>query len=304
MKKYPDAVQVKEANALYEKLLYEQTTANQTYPAYKNYLDKYPNGAYVADAKRNYEAKLLEYYNNRHDLEGYVEFDKNYPNHPAHGAIQDSIYEIVTAPGTLEVCKNFILQYKNNRNVNRAWNKLYVLFTAPATADVYQQFLSYYPDFPDKDRVYRDMQLSQLDLKPLKQGDKWGYAYQPTPDSIAMIIPALYEEALPFKEGLASVRTKPCDDICTYFYIDKRGDRAIEGTFNFTGDFNKGLAIVGIGNCDADSCLYGIINKAGKWVVTPVYNELNDPAEGMYLVSREDKYGYLNAEGKLVGDWF
>lgn len=302
MKKYPDAVQVKEAKTLYEKLLYEQTTADHTYQSYKHYLDNYPNGPYAAEAKKNYQNKLLEYYNNRHDLEGYVEFDNNYPDHPARGAMQDSIFAIVTASGTIEAYKNFVEHYKNNRNLKQAYDKLYVLFTAKGRPDSYQKFLDAYPNYPDKERVYRDMALAKMDLKPFKQGDKWGYAYQPTPDSIAMIIPALYEEALPFKEGLAGVRTKPCDDNCTYFYIDKHGDRAIEGNFNFTGDFNNGLAIVGIGNCDADSCLYGLINKAGKWVVPPTYEELNDPAEGMYLVSKGNKYGYLNADGKLVID--
>ena len=42
MKTYPNADQVPEAKELYEKLLYEQTTADKTYMAYKKYLDQYP----------------------------------------------------------------------------------------------------------------------------------------------------------------------------------------------------------------------------------------------------------------------
>ena len=51
-KTYPNADQVPEAKELYEKLLYEQTTADKTYMAYKKYLDQYPAGAYKTEAKK------------------------------------------------------------------------------------------------------------------------------------------------------------------------------------------------------------------------------------------------------------
>ena len=300
MKKYPGAAQAKDAKDLYEKLLYEQTTADKTYLSYKAYLDQYPNGAYAKEAKKNYQDKLLEYYNNRHDLEGYTEFLKLYKDHPAYSSIEDSVYHIVTKSGSLGSYSEFINRYNNNRNVAIAWDMLYVLYTADASVDSYKRFAADFPNYPNKARIQRDIDLAQLNLKPFQQGEKWGYAVQPTPDSVAIVIQGEYEEAFPFSSGLAAVRIKPCGDQCIYFYIDKNDMRAIARDFNFAGDFDNGQAIVGIGNCDEDSCKYGMIDKLGRWVIPPVYDEFNEASEGLYLVSRNEKYGFINRTGEIV----
>src|SRR5262249_54018546 len=161
------------------------------------------------------------------------------------------------------------------------------LYTAGATESIYRKFMDEFPDFTDKERVAKDIELSKLELKPIQQGNKWGYASQPLPDSIAIVISTDFQEAFAFKCGVAAVRTAPCTpNKCIYFYIDKKGDRAIDGNFNFTGDFDQGYAIAGIGNCEIDSCKYGMIDKLGHWVIKPVYDELNDPSDGLYLVNK------------------
>ena len=63
--------------------------------------------------------------------------------------------------------------------------------------------------------------------------------------------------------------------------------------FNYAGDFNNGFAVVGIGNCETEECKYGIIDKRGYFVVAPVYEEINDPTEGLFLAAKDDKYGFI-----------
>lgn len=304
IKTYPAADQVPEAKEFFQKLLYEQTTADKTYTAYKKYLDLYPTGAYIKEAKKNYEALLLEYYNNKHDLEGYKEFVTNYKDHPAYNSIQDSIYVIATKAATIESFRNFVKNYKNNRNVNDAWMKLYLLSTAEGTESVYRIFLDNNVDFPDKHKIYHDIELSARELKPYKKDDKFGYGFvkDTTPDSVSFIIPVQYDEATEFRCGVASVRNQPCTDSrCTYFYIDKDNKKAFgDRTFNYAGYFDKGFAIVGIGDCEVDSCKYGMINKLGNWSIPPVYNDFEDPADGLYLVSQDSLYGFINQQGKAV----
>jgi len=302
MKTYPHADQIPEAKELYEKLLYEQTTADKTYPSYKKYIDTYPAGAFIGEAKKNYEKKLLEYYNNRHDLAGYKEFVAQYKDHPAYNNMQDSIYAIATHNGTLQEYKDFVFNYKNNRNVHDSWLKLYALSTGDATESSYRKFLDEYPDFPEKASVFKDIELSKQELKPFKQNDKYGFAIQVTPDSIALLISPQYEEAGEFKCGLAPVRTQPCTDTkCSYFYIDKENRKAFgEQKFNYAGEFDKGVAIAGIGDCDVDSCKYGQINKLGKWTIAPVYDEFDEPSEGLYAVSKDGKYGFIDQQGNVV----
>lgn len=299
--KYPSADQVKEAKELYEKLLYEQTTADKSYQSYKKYLDGNPTGKYAAEAKKKYEEKLLEHYNNIHEVNAYNEFLEKYQDHPAFRAIQDSVFVIATRPGTVDSYRSFIRSSKNNPNLNEAWNQLYVLYTWAATEDVYRRFSEEFPDFADKQRMARDIELATKDLKPFERDGKWGYAYQPTKDSLVIHIMPEYEEAYEFNGGLAAVRSKACSERCVYYYINKANQRAIDPDFNYAGDFRNGFAVVGIGNCEAeDACKYGIIDTRGKYVVAAVYDVIEDESEGLYLAARNEKFGFINNRGETV----
>ena len=267
----------------------------------KNILILTPAGAYIKDAQKNYQDKLLEYYNHKHELTAYLEFQRKYPNSPDINSVQDSIYKLATASGTVEAFKNFLSNYKTNRNYTDAWNQLYIVYTSPATDSIYHRFLAEFPDYPEKARITRDMELSHVDLIPFKQGSKYGYVIQPTPDSLVTVIPFDYEEAFAFKDGVAAVRSKPCAaNQCTYYYINKAADRVLPDNYNYAGDFDNGFAIVGVGRCEVDSCKYGIIDKRGAWIVPAKYDELDDPTEGLYMVSLNDKYGFINQHGEVV----
>ena len=304
IKTYPNADQVPEAKELYQKLLYDQTTSDKTYISYKKYLDLYPTGAYVKEARKYYEELLLQYYNNRHDLEGYKEFESNYKTHPALKSVQDSIYIIATKTGTIDAFRKFVTNYSSNPNLREAWLKLYTLSTAEGTEAAYRKFLDDYNDFPDKPKVYHDIELAKLELKPFKQDDKYGYGFvkDTTPDSISMVIPVQYDEAAAFKCGLAAVRNQPCTDArCSYFYIDKDNKKVFGNkTFNYAGDFDKGFAIAGIGDCDVDSCKYGMIDKLGNWTILPVYDDFEDETDGLYEVAKDSLHGFINQQGKAV----
>lgn len=300
VKKYPEAAEAKEAKERYEKMLYEQTTADQTYQSYKKYLVTYPTGAYTEEAKKLYNEKLLEYYVNKNDLAAYIEFEKTYKNHPAYNAIQDSIYKLATRAGTIEAFKNFVTNYTQNRNHRDAWEQLYLLYTAEGTPDVIQSYIQSFPSAPNLDRANRDIQLAAKDIKPFQQGGQWGYAYLPITDSVVMPIAPMYEEAYEFNNGIAAVRRQPCSPVCNYYYIDKANEKAFDAEFNYAGNFEHGYAIVGLGNCETDSCKYGVINKRGAFVVAPEYDEINDPTEDLFMVVKDDKYGYVDKSGNIA----
>lgn len=300
IKKYPQAAEVKEAKEHYEKMLYEQTTADQKFESYKKYLETYPTGAYVKEATKIYNEKVIDYYNNKHDLVAYIEFERNYKTHPAYKSVQDSIYVLATKEGSVTAYKNFVMNYQQNPHFKEAWEQLYILYTADGTQNSYLQFIQNFPSCPNKDRAYKDIELAAKDLKPFQRGEKWGYAYSPTPDSLVVWIDFEYDEAFPFKGGLASVRNKACAPLCSYFYIDKNNQRAFAGDYNYAGDFENGLAVVGIGNCESSECKYGMINKLGKFVIPAEYDEINDMQEGLYLASKDSKYGFIDVNGRTV----
>ncbi|MBP6730814.1 MAG: WG repeat-containing protein [Chitinophagales bacterium] len=300
VKKYPEATEMKEAKERYEKMLYEQTTADQTYQSYKKYLVTYPTGAYTEEAKKLYNEKLLDYYVRKNDLAAYIEFEKIYKTHPAYNAIQDSIYKLATKEGTVEAFKNFVTNYPQNRNHRDAWEQLYLLYTAEGTQNDYLTYGQTFPAAPNKERADRDLQLSALDIKPFQRDDKWGYAVLPATDSLVVPIPFIYEEAYEFNNGVAAVRIKPCAGSCTYYFIDKGNEKAFDAEFNYAGNFSHGYAIVGVGNCEEDTCKYGVINRRGAFVIAPEYDEINDPTEDLFMVVKDEKYGYLDKSGNVA----
>src|SRR6266436_599332 len=77
-----------------------------------------------------------------------------------------------------------------------------------------------------------------------------------------LVIPAVFNSAEPFSEGLASVRK--CDQA---FFIDKAGKTVIAGNFPYASSFSGGLAHVE--TLTKDGLLAGYIDKTGKQVWGP-----------------------------------
>lgn len=301
IKKYPAAEQQQEAKDLYEKLLYETTTADGAYQSYRNYTSKYPLGKYVKEANQRWEEEILKAYNKEHKLESYLQFERDYTFHPQLKQVQDSIYALATKDGTVDAFGNFVRTYPKNPSIDKAWDQLYTLYTAEGTAEQYNSFKVKYPNYPNIKKVGAEAELAIKELKPFQQADKWGYAYLASKDSLMISISGEYEEAYDFSNGLAAVRKEECSDRCKYYYINKANQRAIQRDFNYAGNFSKGYAIVGIGNCEEeDSCMYGIIDKRGEFVVPPVYDIIEDETEGFYLAAKDGKYGFINARGETA----
>jgi hypothetical protein len=117
-----------------------------------------------------------------------------------------------------------------------------------------------------------------------------------------IIIPAQFEEARKFSEGLATVKIGK-----KYGCIDTIGKLVIPARFDFVYEFKNGLAEVSI-----DRSAKAKIDKTGKLVTVPTSivttysndygTELTDriESEGLILVEKGGKYGYQNRAGKMV----
>ena len=77
-----------------------------------------------------------------------------------------------------------------------------------------------------------------------------------------LVIPAGFDSAAPFSEGVATVRK--CDQA---FFIDKTGKTVITGDFTFASSFSGGLAVVE--TLTKDGFLWGYVDKTGKLVWGP-----------------------------------
>jgi hypothetical protein len=87
---------------------------------------------------------------------------------------------------------------------------------------------------------------------------RWGYI-----DKIGkLVIPAQFESAAPFSEGLAAIHN--CDQA---YFIDKSGKTVISGDFRYASSFSGGLAR--IETMTKDELLFGYVDKTGKMIWGP-----------------------------------
>lgn len=77
-----------------------------------------------------------------------------------------------------------------------------------------------------------------------------------------MAIPAVFNSAAPFSEGVAAVSR--CDEA---FFIDKTGKTVISGHFTYASSFSRGLA--SFQTLTKDGLLSGYADRTGKIVWGP-----------------------------------
>ncbi len=96
-------------------------------------------------------------------------------------------------------------------------------------------------------------------LQPAEGASGWGYVDAKG----SFVIPATFEEAFPFADGLAVVKVK---GFCGY--IDSSGTFVIPPRFAYAYRFLQGLAMVPVKDNDGD-ILAGYIDRAGNYVWPP-----------------------------------
>jgi hypothetical protein len=77
-------------------------------------------------------------------------------------------------------------------------------------------------------------------------------------------------------------------------YIDKTGKTVIEPQFDDIREFNEGLAAVQMGE------QWGYINTQGTLVISPQFERGDRFSDGLAAVKVDTQYGYINSTGKFV----
>ena len=124
--------------------------------------------------------------------------------------------------------------------------------------------------------IFRDSKNKQLGFR-----DKKG----------KVIIPAQYNEARPFSEGLA-----PVADEGAWGFIDSTGKLVIPFQYDYTEGFSEQLAIV-----QKDS-FWGYIDKKGILLIPCQYDEAASFDQGTAWVKTDDKEFYIDKKGNCVQD--
>ncbi len=77
-------------------------------------------------------------------------------------------------------------------------------------------------------------------------------------------------------------------------YIDRTGRIVINPQFEEAGDFSEGLARVKAGG------KWGYVDRTGRFLINPQFEEAGDFSQGLARVKLGGKWGYVNRQGAVV----
>ena len=137
---------------------------------------------------------------------------------------------------------------------------------------------------PENIAGYND-KFSQL--YPFFDNDNNQFGYKDTTGKI--VIPARFDEASHFSEGLARVRINE-----KYEFINEEGKEVILPQFDIVHFFVEGLAAISING------KWGFINKTGQVVIQPSYDEVTAFNDGIAGVRVGDFWGFIDKTGIMI----
>jgi len=253
-----------------------------TSAAYADFLKKYPESALAVRAKGEFNRLQYREQTGAGTITSFLTFEKAFKDNPYTADAQDQIYQLSTAQNTVEAFEGFIRNYPSNRNIDQAWRRLYQLFMYDYSTARLEEFQKKYPNYPFKEELLRDKELSNSIILPYKDDSRFGWmALDGRP-----VIPAQYESVGFFKEGLAWAEKNG-----KIGYVDKMNETVIDFKFTDAMDFEKGRAIIAIGEES------GIIDRSGTLIFPVAFKDIGQFSEGLIYAQKDSLYGYFDTYG-------
>lgn len=230
-----------------------------------------------------YDFQYLEHTSAGSDLQ-YKQFLNTYTTNPNVKQAEYRLFELTKALHSTDSLYSFIKFY-SKLSTDEAWKMLYSTSVKNYTKKELNTFLDRYPDYPYRNDIEKEIELSEQTLYPLKNmADKFGFI-----DSLGnWVIQPVYDDAGNFKEGFAGVCK---NDSC--FFITKDGAKTSDLTFEETEDYDNGLAIVKKQNS------YYLINRSGQ-LITKGFEDINNASEDLFVCKKNNLYGAINTKGETV----
>lgn len=272
-----------EALELRNAVAFQEVRNENTSIAYKRFIDTYPDASEYTEAKNRYLERQYEENTDEQSLASYENFLKDFPENPYRTQAEQKVFQLSVPKGTIKELVAFIKKYPSNKNVPDAWREIYRISMLDFSEKAYHKFLNDYPEYPFRNELEMDYKLQTSLFLPCREKERWGYINEQGQN----MIPALYEEANLFSEGLAV-----CMRNGKYGYINKTGKTIIPFLYDDAEPFHNHTAVVG----QLDK--YGLINRNGDLLIPVSYDELNDPSEGICAAVLQGMSGYVKLDGK------
>ncbi|HRD38826.1 MAG TPA: WG repeat-containing protein, partial [Bacteroidia bacterium] len=129
----------------------------------------------------------------------------------------------------------YVHNYPKSRFYNEAWKLLYALTVKSYNNDELTGFMNAYPEFPFKESINKEIELNNKILIPLNDSDYVGFI----DTSGVFVIPATYDAATPFKEGVAVVTRND-----SAWFVNKENKNVFNSFYTEAFPFISGIAPV------------------------------------------------------------
>jgi hypothetical protein len=285
MEKYPWSKENKLSLVQRDSLIFEKAIKINKSTYYDSILNNYPTIKFKNELRDRFELTFFSEQTNSGTITDYVRFINQNPTSKYLQESMDALFRLETQSNTIEDYARFIQLYPNNSNVEKAWRKLYSLYMIEFSEDRIKKFKKEYPNYPFKDDLKRDQDLSKLALYPFKRGKLFGWMNQ---KGIEIYTPE-FENLNLYSEGLALAQKNGL-----YGYVDKLNNVVIPFQFDLGSDFMFGRAIVEKGGKS------GVINRAGKYILPLEFNELGQYSDGLIYGTKDSLYAYYDLMGRQV----
>lgn len=274
-----------DATALRNTAAFNEARSRNSSVAYKEFMALYPRSEQYGQAMSKYEERIFDENTSDHSIEAYEFFLQNYPENPYRPQAEKMIFNLSIPDKTLDQYLVYARKYKNMRYASDAWREVYRLSMKDFSEESFSKFKTQYPDYPFAEELETDFRLQNYYFLPFENEEKWGYINELGQEMIKPI----YEEASLFSEGLAAVFKNN-----KYGYINKSGKVVVDFKFKDAEAFHHGAAVV-----MADS-MYGLINRSGDFLIKPQFEELSEAAEDIYVGVKEEGSGYIHKNGQQL----
>ena len=285
MEKYPWSKENQLSLVQRDSLIFEKAIKINKSTYYDSILKNYPTIKFKTELQDRYELTFFTEQTNSGTITDYVRFINQNPTSKYLQESMDALFRLETQSNTIEDYARFIQLYPNNTNIEKAWRKLYSLYMIEFSEDRIKKFKKDYPNYPYKDDLKRDQDLSKLTLYPFKRGKLFGWMNQ---KGIEIYSPE-FENLNLFSEGLALAQKNGL-----YGYVDKLNNVVIPFQFELGSDFMYGRAIVEKGGKS------GVINRAGKYILPLEFNELGQYSDGLIYGTKDSLYAFYDLMGRQV----
>lgn len=309
---YTEASQKPKVLFFRDSLAYEDVKLENTWEAYKGYMDQYPESVYRDEAQKHFQDLVFLDYTQDNRLASFEKFYRDYPNSPQRDYVEMMILEKKTRSNKPEDYRYFIQNYPKSRYVKRAADIL-------LTLDVNQNTSVH----PKKDSLEQMRLLNREMLIPYAEDGLFGFMKT---DGLALFRPSFVEIDPSFICGQIFNHWLRVRNEAQFVLIDRKGNQMANAVTAYK-ELGSGVVLVKtpvgklmhesgyvISDVEVEAAAvlpngwiayqkkydWGIMSMLGQEIFSPAFASIT--TKGPFMIfEKEQKYAVTTVQAILDG---